>query len=264
MSSTREYHVGVRRSVPAPVALFSLVAVPVVLVFFLVEGAWAQTNNGTSSASPSSAAGHTVSAPSSGLAPAPAVHVPLPPHNGGGSGGNGSGHGSHGGNSSSPGAGSGQGDHGHHHYVQYAPTVLYAVPVPYAVDIAETDNYADPNADADDNDPNYQGGPTVFDRRGSGEDSYVPPVEDVSEPYDAQAGNYDRAALEPQDPTVLVFKDGHTTEVGNYAIVGAMLFDLTPGHPRRIALADLDVKATYKQNDDRGVIFQLPTAMQAN
>jgi len=258
MSPTGEYHVGVRRSVLAPAALFRLAAAPVVFVFsfFLVGGAWAQGNNGTSSAS--SGTGHA-----SVAASAPAVHVPLPPHNGGGSGGNGSGHGNHGGSSSS-GAGSGQGNQGPPHYVQYAPPVVYAVPVPYAVDIAATDGYADPDADADDNDPNYQGGPTVFDRRGLGEDSYVPPVEDAAEPYEAQAEDYDRAGLEPQDPTVLVFKDGHTLEVGNYAIVGAILFDLTPGHPRRIALADLDVQATAKQNDDRGVIFQLPTAMQAN
>ena len=142
---------------------------------------------------------------------------------------------------------------------------MYAVPVPYAVDIAETDDYADPNADADDNDPNYQGGPTVFDRRGSGEDSYVPPVADVPQPHAAQPDDDVAAAPEPQqDPTILIFKDGHKLQVGNFAIVGATLFDLTPGHARRIALADLDLAATCKLNDDRGVIFLLPTAMQAN
>ncbi len=65
-------------------------------------------------------------------------------------------------------------------------------------------------------------------------------------------------------PTVLVFKDGHQSEVENYAIFGQTLFDLTPGHRRKIALADLDLVATEKQNDDRGVTFQLPPGTQAN
>ena len=63
---------------------------------------------------------------------------------------------------------------------------------------------------------------------------------------------------------LLVFKDGRKLEVGNYAIVGATLFDLTPGHTRKIALADLDLEATRQQNDDRGVAFQLPPPAQAN
>jgi hypothetical protein len=52
--------------------------------------------------------------------------------------------------------------------------------------------------------------------------------------------------------------------VNNYAIVSQTLYDLTPGHPRKIALADLDLPATEKQNDDRGVTFQLPPSAQAN
>jgi hypothetical protein len=52
--------------------------------------------------------------------------------------------------------------------------------------------------------------------------------------------------------------------VNNYAIVSQTLYDLTPGHPRKIALADLDLAATEKQNDDHGVVFQLPPSAQAN
>jgi hypothetical protein len=63
---------------------------------------------------------------------------------------------------------------------------------------------------------------------------------------------------------MLVFKDGHALEVDNYAIVSQTLYDLTPGHARKIALADLDLPATEKQNDDRGVTFQLPPIAQAN
>ena len=64
--------------------------------------------------------------------------------------------------------------------------------------------------------------------------------------------------------TVLVFRDQHQNEIQNYAIVGQTLFDLTPGHSRKVALADLDLEATQKQNDDRGVSFQIPPASQAN
>jgi len=63
-----------------------------------------------------------------------------------------------------------------------------------------------------------------------------------------------------QPSTVLVFKDGHKAEVENYAIVGATLFELGDGRTRKIQLSDLDLPATAKANDDRGVDFQLPAA----
>jgi hypothetical protein len=67
-----------------------------------------------------------------------------------------------------------------------------------------------------------------------------------------------------QPDTVLVFKDGHQLEVANYAIVGSTLFDLTDGHRRKIPLSELDLIATGKQNDDRGVDFQVPSGAEAN
>ncbi len=152
------------------------------------------------------------------------------------------------------------GQHAHHiaNGTAYYPYV-YAMPVPYSVDIGDADN-------SDDDDADYQGGPTVFDRRGSGPDSYVPPssagsshAPDAEDPPVAQSD-----PEPPQAPTTLVFKDGHQLEVNNYAIVSQTLYDLTPGHPRKIALADLDLPATEKQNDDHGVTFQLPPSAQAN
>jgi hypothetical protein len=137
----------------------------------------------------------------------------------------------------------------------------YPVVVPYPVD-------AEPYAEEDDS--NYQGGPTIFDRRGRGDESYVPPVRDSapvrSEPSadSTAAVSAPQAPEQPQEPTLLAFKDGHVLEVGNYAIVGQTLFDLTPGHTRKIAIADLDLDATQKMNDERGVIFQLPPSAQAN
>jgi hypothetical protein len=132
---------------------------------------------------------------------------------------------------------------------------VYGAPDSYGMDSA-------PDADSD---SDYQGGPTVFDRRGRGADDYVPPVKDSAPaPSSPAAASEPPAPEPPQVPTVLVFKDGHQSEVGNYAIFGQTLFDLTPGHRRKIALADLDLVATEKQNDDRGVSFQLPPGTLAN
>ena len=70
---------------------------------------------------------------------------------------------------------------------------------------------------------------------------------------------YTQAAPVDDEPqTTLVFKDGQQLDVANYAIVGNTLYDLTPGHRRKIALAELDLSATAKENDGRGIDFQLP------
>jgi hypothetical protein len=150
------------------------------------------------------------------------------------------------------------------HSGDFIPPVAYAVPVPYAVDMAPSENDdAQNDASDDDRDPDYQGGPTVFDRRGSGAASYVPPVKNVPRPHAAES--LDGVSPDPpQAATMLIFKDGRKLELGNYAIIGQTLFDLTPGHARKIALADLDLDATQKQNDDRGVSFQIPPASQAD
>ena len=61
-----------------------------------------------------------------------------------------------------------------------------------------------------------------------------------------------------QPETILVFKDGHQLEIGNYAIVGDTLYDLSEGRTKKVALAELNLPATVKQNDDRGVEFKVP------
>jgi len=61
----------------------------------------------------------------------------------------------------------------------------------------------------------------------------------------------------PVDPTVLVFRDGHQQEVSNYAIMGQTVY-IFDSRTQKIALADLDVAATIKVNDDRGVEFHIP------
>ncbi len=67
----------------------------------------------------------------------------------------------------------------------------------------------------------------------------------------------------PGEPTVLVFRDGHQQEVTNYAIMGDAVYVFDKGR-KRIALADLDVPATVKANDDRGQEFKLPPSPANN
>jgi hypothetical protein len=67
---------------------------------------------------------------------------------------------------------------------------------------------------------------------------------------------------EPKDDihslTVLVFRDKHTEEVQNYAIIGQTLWILNEARARKVPLADMDVPATIKANDERGTDFKVP------
>ncbi len=235
-----EYHVCVRHSMPVSVAFLSL---PV----FLFSFAHAQINGVPSSVTSPGFGGRAINGPPSSV-------TSLGPR----------GYSSHSRVSfSTPNLPRNGNLHHHHHFVAYAPPVAFAIPVPYAVDIGATEDDADSNVDY--RDENDQGGPTVFDRRGSGAASYIPPTRYTPAPRAAQNADLSTPDPDPpQEPTLLIFKDGRKLEVGNYAIVGATLFDLTPGHARKIALADLDLDATRQQNDDHGIIFQLPPISQAN
>lgn len=62
----------------------------------------------------------------------------------------------------------------------------------------------------------------------------------------------------PSKPTVLAFRDGHTEEIQNYAMVGQTLWILNERRAVKVALTDLDVTATNRANEERGVSFQLP------
>jgi len=158
---------------------------------------------------------------------------------------------------------------GHHHRQNtfFGSAAIY-VPYPVVAEPDAVDSQMEPNPADDD-----RGGPTIFDRRGSGQpsraflDDYPPrarrpePEEQAVAPAPAPAPE-ESVADQPQ--TVLVFKDGHQLEVQNYAVVGDTLYDLTPGRHRRVPIAELDLKATAKQNDDLGINFQLPKAPETD
>lgn len=145
-----------------------------------------------------------------------------------------------------------RGDHGNFPVGVSEPAyVPYAVPygVPYAVE-----------ADDDSPDTDYV--------RAPGPRKPAPPDKDaVDRDLDPKVdASVKPVPAEPEEPvaaqpsTVLVFKDGHQSDVLNYAIVGDTLFDFGDGRTKKILLADLDLPATRKANDDRGVDFQVPAS----
>jgi hypothetical protein len=60
------------------------------------------------------------------------------------------------------------------------------------------------------------------------------------------------------ETTRLVFGDKRTEEIRNYAIVGQTLWVFTDQTAKKVLLSDLDIPATIKANEDRGVDFHLP------
>lgn len=83
--------------------------------------------------------------------------------------------------------------------------------------------------------------------------------------YDQGPDNYARSAPVTQQPgssivppTLLIFRDQHKEEVQNYAIVGQTLWNFAPQRTEKIPLSSLDIPATTKANEDRGVDFRLP------
>lgn len=182
--------------------------------------------------------------------------------------------------------------HGHHHHngdkTVIAEPVFVPYGVPYAVD-AEDDGADSP----DDGGPEvsepahggqpYAGDPRGVKRHGIADGVLGPDGSDAAGATDGKSagnvgsdGNAQNADAEAETPpappepvvaqptTVLVFKDGHRSEVGNYAIVGDSLFDFSGDRTRKILLADLDIPATIKLNEAAGVEFRLPPASSPN
>jgi len=112
--------------------------------------------------------------------------------------------------------------------------------------------------------PEYNTAASYFDSNAQFQQSEIDRLENevdrLREERDARtaapAGAPQRA--EPQPTTLLVFRDQHTEEVGNYAIVGQTLWILSEQKAGKVPLDTLDIPATTKANEDRGVDFRLP------
>lgn len=72
------------------------------------------------------------------------------------------------------------------------------------------------------------------------------------------------ASAKEMPPAVLVYRDGHTEELSSYTIIDGAIrtksdYWTNGSWIRTIQIADLDVPATLKQNQERGVKFDLPS-----
>jgi len=241
MTDFWEYHKPMRPSISAPVALFGSLAV----ALFLALPALAQVNGAPASVTSPGFGGHPVNGPRSSVTSVGPQGYAPPQHN----------HVRTSGNDRNDHRGQKDGSHA-------VGPVWYAIPVPYAVDNAVSE---DQPADAEDT-ADGPAGPTVYDRRGPGGPPPAPTAKSPAPAHPAELAE-EAPAVDPDPPlppTLLVFKDGRTLEVNNYAIQGQTVYDLTPGHRRKIALIDLDLDATRKQNDERGITFQLPQGTHVN
>ncbi len=66
------------------------------------------------------------------------------------------------------------------------------------------------------------------------------------------------AKLDSEPETALVFRDQHVEEVRNYAISGGTVWVFNEHAAKKIPLDKLDLDATVKKNDERGLDFQVP------
>jgi len=81
----------------------------------------------------------------------------------------------------------------------------------------------------------------------------------LREERDAPAPGPSKPPVEIEStPTLLVFRDRHTQEVQNYAVVGDTLWIFSEQRATKLPLSWLDIEATTKANEDRGVDFRLP------
>ena len=162
------------------------------------------------------------------------------------------------------------GGHRFHSHLRFPVGVLVPAyvpyPVPYAVPYGAYDATDDDNAAEDSTNMrasaawNERGGRYWDSRSGSRMPEKVTPDGrlSASRPPAAPAPSDPSPPVSAQPTTVLIYKDGRKLEVQNYAIVGGTLFEFAGPLSHKILLADLDLPATEKANDDRGVEFQVP------
>ena len=139
------------------------------------------------------------------------------------------------------------GHHRHHKEQNFFPVgILEPAYIPYAAESEVENDYPETDQDELDADSSH----------------FVVPAHPAKQSlHRAPAPAMDsrvEGTVTAQLSTVLVFKDGHRSDVLNYAIVGDTLFDFAAGRTKKILLADLDLPATRKANDDRGVDFEIP------
>ncbi len=158
-------------------------------------------------------------------------------------------------NSGHYGRGRGYGNYGRSGYGYVYP--YYYIPLDdygYGSDYVGPDLYSGPPPGANDQTLHIVVEQPPIARR------YVEVLPD-EEPAPARSVRNEQPDAAPLEPTVLIFRDGRRQEVTNYAIMGQTVY-VFDKRTQKIALADLDVPATVKVNDDRGIDFKVPAGKQ--
>lgn len=93
--------------------------------------------------------------------------------------------------------------------------------------------------------------------KSAGSTGATPAVEQAAEPASAHA------ALAPLPPTVFVYRDGHREESSDYSIISGTIYAHTDYYAtgawsKQIPVTDLDLPASLRANQERGVKLVLP------
>lgn len=83
-------------------------------------------------------------------------------------------------------------------------------------------------------------------------------VAELREAREARPSAPAPASETESQPTQFVFRDGHSEEIKNYAIMGDSLWLLNSEGAKKIPLSTVDFAATKKANEARGVEFKTP------
>jgi len=126
-----------------------------------------------------------------------------------------------------------------------------------------SDNYAASNYQAQ----NYQAQPYVYATPDNGyspdsqtQDEISSLRSEVDQLRAQQESSAQSKSAQIHAATVLVYRDGHTEEVENYAVVGQTIWIFNESHARKVPLSDLNLAATKRDNEDRGIEFVVPTS----
>ena len=126
----------------------------------------------------------------------------------------------------------------------------------------------------------YDGAP-YFDQQPNQDNNYYQPEPppDYGSGYQGQGSGYpvyrSQAAPPPPLPVpsepsqraalTLIFKDGHSQQIHNYAMTGTKLYvldDAASGRTPEIALNTIDLQATEETNRKAGVAFSIPVSVK--
>ncbi len=118
--------------------------------------------------------------------------------------------------------------------------------------------YSQPNYQAYDYSPGYSADDQQSDRLRDEVDRLSDEVSRLREERESQSSHAQAKTKSESDSAELIFRDKHTQQVENYAIVGHTLWIFDDRAAKKISLSELDIPATMKVNQERGVDFSLP------